>query len=74
MTDGIFYWNESMGTMVGPEWVCPDDGYVIPADPMNACRFWWPTDESGEYVRRNFENRIVGFIDVENFSDMTLDN
>ena len=73
--DGIFYWNESMGTMQAPEWTCPDDGYVIPSDPKNAFRMWWPTAEDGEYIIRNFESsNVVGFIDVENFSDMVLDD
>ena len=73
--DGIFYWNESMGTVQGPEWVCPDDETVIPSDPMNAFRFWWPTDASEEYIVRNLtSSNVVGFIDVEHFQDMTLGN
>ncbi len=73
--DGIFYWNESMGTLQGPEWVCPDDGYVIPSNPHNVFRMWWPVDESGEYIIRNFTtSNLVGFIDYETFSDMNFDN
>lgn len=73
--DGIFYWNESMGTMVAPEWTCPDDGTVIPSNPGNCFRFWWPTDASGEYVVRNFEtNNVIGFVDVEGFSDWSNDS
>lgn len=73
--DGIFYWNESMGTLQGPEWVCPDDGYVVESDPHNVFRMWWPADESGEYIIRNFESsNLVGFIDVEHFNDMVQDN
>ena len=73
--DGIFYWNESMGTMQAPEWTCPDDNTVIPSDPMNAFRFWWPTDASEEYIIRNFESsNVIGFIDPENMQNMSLDN
>ena len=72
--DGIFYWNEDMGPMPAPEWVCPEDGTVIPSDPMNAFRFWWPTDATGDYVIRNFSsNNVVGFLDVENYSNMNVD-
>ena len=73
--DGIFYWNESMGTLQAPEWTCPDDGTVIASDPHNCFRMWWPTDASEEYVIRNFESaNLVGFIDVDNYSDMVNDN
>ena len=73
--DGIFYWNESMGTLVAPEWKCPDDNYVIPSNPHNVFRLWWPTAEDGEYIVRNFESsNVVGCIDVDNFSDMSLEN
>lgn len=73
--DGIFYWNESMGPIVAPEWTCPDDGYVVPSNPANCFRFWWPTDASEEYVVRNFEtSNIIGFVDVEGFSDWSNDN
>lgn len=74
--DGIFYWNESMGTMQGPEWTCPDDGYVIPSDPHNICRMWWPTDETQEYITRNWESaNLVGFVTPdEHFTDMNSDN
>ena len=70
--DGIFYWNETMGTLQGPEWVCPDDGTVIPSDPHNVCRMWWPTDATGEYIVRNFESsNLIGFITPdEHFSEM----
>lgn len=74
--DGIFYWNESMGTMQGPRWVCPDDGYVIPSNPHNICRMWWPTDESGEYITRNWESaNLVGFLTPDDhFFDFSSDN
>ena len=74
--DGIFYWNENMGTMQGPEWTCPDDGYVIPSDPHNICRMWWPTDETGEYITRNWESaNLIGFVTPDdNFSNMVSDN
>ena len=73
--DGIFYWNETMGTMVAPEWVCPDDGTIIPSDPHNCFRMWWPYDGAGEYVVRNFEsNNLIGFIDPELYTDMENDN
>lgn len=74
--DGIFYWNENMGTMQGPEWTCPDDGYVIPSDPHNICRMWWPTDETGEYITRNWESaNLIGFVTPDdNFSNISNDN
>ena len=74
--DGIFYWNETMGTLQGPEWVCPDDGTVIPSDPHNICRMWWPTDATGEYITRNWESaNLIGFITPDdNFSTMEADN
>ena len=72
--DGIFYWNESMGTLEAPEWVCPDDGTVIPSDPHNVFRMWWPYDGSGEYIIRNFEsNNLLGFIDPERYNEMESD-
>ena len=74
--DGIFYWNENMGTMQGPEWVCPDDQTVIPSDPHNVCRMWWPTDATGEYIVRNFESaNLIGFLTPdENFQNFANDN
>ena len=74
--DGIFYWNESMGTMQGPEWVCPDDGTIVPSSPNNICRMWWPTDATGDYITRNWESaNLIGFVTPdEHFSDMTSDN
>ena len=79
MVDGIFYWNETMGTLEAHDWVCPEDGYVIPADPKNVFRLWWPSSEPvGEeyYVTRNLESDpiVVGFIDTDHFSDMELNN
>ena len=72
--DGIFYWNESMGTLEAPEWVCPDDGTVIPSDPHNVFRMWWPYDGAGEYIIRNFEsNNLIGFIDPERYNEMESD-
>ncbi|MBR6227423.1 MAG: T9SS type A sorting domain-containing protein [Bacteroidales bacterium] len=74
--DGVFYWNETMGTLQGPEWVCPDDGTVIPSDPHNICRMWWPTDETGEYIVRNFESaNLIGFLTPDDhFSEFSSDN
>ena len=74
--DGIFYWNESMGTLQGPKWTCPDDGFVIESDPHNVCRMWWPTDETGEYITRNWESvNLVGFLTPDDhFSDFSSDN
>ena len=73
--DGIFYWNESMGTLVAPEWVCPDDGTVIPSNPHNCFRMWWPYDGNGDYVTRNFESsNLIGFINVDDYTDMENDN
>ena len=73
--DGIFYWNESMDApLEAPEWVCPDDGTVIPSDPHNVFRMWWPYDGSGEYIIRNFEsNNLIGFIDPERYNEMESD-
>ena len=73
--DGVFYWNETMGTLQGPEWVCPDDGTVIPSDPHNVFRMWWPTDASGEYITRNWESaNLIGFITPdEHFADINTD-
>ena len=66
-SDGIFYWNESMGTLQPTEWVCPEDGWVMPADPHDVFRFWYPTAEPNpdgdNYVRRNFDKNIIGFVD-----------
>ncbi len=74
--DGIFYWNENMGTMQAPEWKCPDDGTVIPSDPHNICRMWWPTDATGEYIVRNFESaNLIGFLSPDDlFQDISSDN
>ena len=77
--DGIFYWNETMGTLEAHDWVCPEDGYVIPADPKNVFRMWWPTSEpvGDEYYitrRLDVEPILVGFIDPNNFSNMELNN
>ncbi len=73
--DGIFYWNETMGTLQAPEWVCPEDGTVIPSNPHNCFRLWWPYDGAGEYVTRNFvSSNVVGLIDPEVYNDMNNDN
>ena len=70
--DGIFYWNETMGTVQGPEWTCPDDGYVIPASDHNAFRLWWPTGEDSDYIRMNIiDTHAVGFL--PNYSDTEMD-
>ena len=74
--DGIFYWNENMGTMQGPEWTCPDDGTVIPSSPHNICRMWWPTDATEEYITRNWESaNLIGFVTPDdNFANIESDN
>ena len=74
--DGIFYWNESMGTLVAPEWTCPEDGYVMPSDPHNCFRMWWPTSESGDYITRNFESaNLIGFVSPDdNFVNIDTDH
>ena len=73
--DGIFYWNETMGLLHGQDWVCPEDGYVYPANDDWIFRFWYPSSESGEYVVRNFvTSNVIGFIDVETFNDMNQDD
>ena len=76
--DGIFYWNESMGPIEAPEFTCPEDGYVMPSDPHNAFRLWWPAGDpsTNEYIVRNLENPhaiVVGMVDPEFFSDMDND-
>ena len=61
--DGIFYWNETMGTLEAPEWTCPDDDYVMPSDPHNVFRLWWPAGEDSDYITRNVvDNNAVGFL------------
>ena len=75
--DGIFYWDENIGTVVAPTWTCPDDGYVIESDPMNCFRMWWPTTEAGDYITRNWEtdNHLIGFIPpTDEFQNMETDN
>ncbi len=77
--DGIFYWNESMGPIEAPEFTCPEDGYVIPSDPHNAFRLWWPAGDpsTNEYIVRNLENPnaiVVGCVDPEFFSDISNDD
>ena len=70
--DGIFYWNENMGTLEPFDYTCPEDGWVMPADPHNVFRFWYPSNQPGtgdaDYVRRNFEQNIIGFMNT-NVSD-----
>ena len=75
--DGIFYWNDSMGTLEAPTWTCPDDGYVIESDPMNVFRMWWPASEAGDYITRNWEtdNHLVGFVPpTDEFANMATEN
>lgn len=75
--DGIFYWNENMGTLQPHDWVCPSDEWLYPADPHDVFRFWYPANQpgtgDGNYVVRNFEQNIIGYMpfDVADFvSDM----
>ena len=67
--DGIFYWNETMGTMVAPTWTCPDDGYVMEPNDHNVCRMWWPTAQVSDYITRNWEpeNHLIGFIEPDEY-------
>jgi hypothetical protein len=64
--DGIFYWNENMGTLEPHDWVCPGDNWTYPADPHDVFRFWYPyeqpgTDPEGDHVTRNFDQNLIGF-------------
>ena len=74
--DGIFYWNENMGTLQPHDWTCPEDGWVYPADPHDVFRFWYPANQPGtgdsDYVTRNFEQNIIGFMNT-NVSDFVND-
>ena len=71
--DGIFYWNETMGTLQGPEWTCPDDDYVIPSNDHNVFRLWWPGGEDSDYIYRNIvTNNAVGFL--PDYSNTEQDN
>ena len=77
--DGIFYWNEDMypdGTVVAPTWDYDgDDGHVhVDSDPHNCFRMWWPADNAGEYIVRNFDQPIAGFIDPTFFQDWNNDS
>ena len=72
--DGIFYWNETMGTLEAPTWVCPDDGYVMEPNDHNVFRMWWPTAQVSDYITRNWEsdNHLIGFIEPdEYYQDIT---
>lgn len=67
--DGIFYWNENMGTLEAHDWVCPSDNWTYPADPHNVFRLWYPaeqpgTDPEGDHVVRNFEQNVIGFMNT----------
>ena len=73
--DGIFYWNEEMydgGPFQDMGWTCPEDGAVIEPNQHNALRMWWPTSGSGDYITRNFEKPLIGFVNPEYTS--TWDN
>ncbi len=73
-SEGIFYWNENMGVMQAPEWTCPEDGYVLEPDPHNVFRLWYPTSEADEYVRRNFDQPLIGFVDPLAAQEWSNDN
>ena len=62
--DGIFYWNETMGTLKAPEWVYPEDTLnVMPSNPHNVFRLWWPGAEESDYIYRNLApTNCVGFL------------
>ena len=73
--DGIFYWNETMGTLECPEWTCPDDGYVMEPNDHMVFRWWWPTAQEGDYITRNWETNVVGFIEPdENYQNIDNDH
>ena len=64
--DGIFYWNEEMyadnnGTVTPPVW--DYEGVHVEGTDHDCFRMWWPADEAGEYVARNFNQPLIGFID-----------
>ncbi len=65
--DGIFYWDETMGTLPAPEWTCPEDNYVMEPSDRMVFRFLWPTTQAGDYVTRNWETNIVGFIEPDEY-------
>ena len=72
--DGIFYWNETMGTVVDEGWTCPEDGYFVEPNTHNCFRMWWPTNESGDYITRNFYTGLAGFIDEQYTQEWANDN
>lgn len=77
--DGIFYWNEEMypnGTVVPPVWDYEgSDGHVHVEGTDHDCfRMWWPADNAGDYIARNFDQPLAGFIDPEFFVDWNNDN
>ena len=67
--DGIFYWNETMGTVKDEGWTCPEDGHVIEPNDHNCFRMWWPTSSTEEYITRNFGTGLAGFIDEQYTQD-----
>lgn len=74
--DGIFYWNEEMfdgGPFTDYGWTCPDDDFFMEPNPHNALRMWWPTTESGDYVTRNFEKPLIGFVNPAYTQDWSSD-
>ncbi len=75
--DGIFYWNENMGTLEAHDWTCPSDGWVFPADPHNVFRFWYPYNQpgtgDGDYIVRNFEQNVIGYMMNYNQDDWNSD-
>lgn len=79
--DGIFYWNEEMyaetnGTITPPVWDYEgSDGHVHVEGTDHDCfRMWWPADNAGEYIARNFDQPLAGFIDPVFFQDWSNDN
>lgn len=77
--DGIFYWNEEMypnGTVTPPVWDFDgDDGHVHVEGTSHDCfRMWWPADNAGDYIARNFDQPLAGFIDPVFFQDWNNDN
>ena len=78
--DGIFYWNDRMypetnGTITPPVWDYDgDNGHVHIEGTSHDCfRMWWPADPTGDYVARNFNQPLIGFIDPDFASDWSND-
>ena len=78
--DGIFYWNDQMypetnGTVTPPVWDYDgDSGHVHMEGTSHDCfRLWWPADNTGDYIARNFDQPVIGFIDPTFASEWSND-